>query len=201
MNKLLCVLLLLPLSVMAELKSLDETDLENVSGQGIEIDLQADFADSANFDQANWIAYRRTLYDTSGNAIPLIDANGDGNVDGQTIFNTATLNNDPLRMPYYVILGKITGSIKLEGLQFNLSDTVDYTVQKGSTREIESQSKPALKWTLPEFISFKKFKIDGLYVSEDATVDASDNRVIGLEANGNLYLPAQPKAFVFITDN
>lgn len=229
--KKLFLLLLLPLTVQAELKALDEQELVSVIGQGITIDARLDFAGDTNlksvsdpqFNNSNWFSYRRTLYDHNGNS--LLNASGDykDNNNNGYVDNTGN-NNDRLiavasagsdfvgrqswqdgrmRVPYYITFGKITGGILIEGLEFNLTDLIEYSSQvQGQPKE--SNDKAALKWTLPDKISFDQFKIDGVFVSKEQDLNAAGNdinRVIGLQAHGDLFMPSNPKAYVFITNN
>jgi len=181
------------MSAQAELKALDETEMESVSGKGIRIDANVDFADAAAFQDQNWIAYRRILVDENGNV--LTDSDNDGyinlhgggvNIDRRNSSHTnreynwrspdASAEDYQIRKPYYVMIGAITGGISFEGLEMEMVQdfAVDfYTPQEFAELNLpdDRDRLPALPWTMPEKIKFNNFEIEGIYVSEDAVID------------------------------
>ena len=209
-------LLLCPVLAQADLAPMDESEMENVSGKGIRIDANVDFArdttvsyDSAtpwgnNASDDNYFAYKRILVDTSG--VVLNDSNGDGFIDDGTnnirkenVFNgynvtyKSEAENDAdylIRKPYYVIIGEISGGISFSGLE------LEFVSDFGT-----NNNKAALKWTLPEEIVFDNFEISGIYVSDDLTIDRNDNKIIGARIDGPIYMPSNTNAYVFVTSD
>ncbi|MFT4764978.1 MAG: hypothetical protein ACI9OH_002084 [Oleispira sp.] len=200
----------------AELAAMADIEMESISGKGIRIDANVDFArdttvsyDSAtpwgnNASDDNYFAYRRILVDNSGTL--LSDSNNDGFIDNGTsnirkenIFNGYNVKyksaapNDAdylIRNPYYVIVGEISGGISFSGLE------LEFVSDFGS-----DSNKAALKWTLPEEIVFDNFEISGIYVSDDLTIDRNDNKIIGARIDGPVYMPSATNAYVFVTSD
>ena len=219
-KRLILPLLLAPVCVSAELAPMADTEMENVSGKGIRIDAKIDFArdttvcyDSAtpwgtNASDDNYFAYKRILVDESG--VLLSDSNGDGFIDNgggagsinirkENVFNGYNVKykseaaNDAdylIRDPYYVIFGEISGGISFSGLE------LEFVSDFGA-----SNNKAALKWTLPEEIVFDNFEISGIYVSDDLTIDRTDNKIIGARIDGPIYMPSTTNAYVFVTSD
>lgn len=229
MNKnILLPLLLIPILANADLAPLGEDEMELVSGKGISIDARIDFA-----QDDNWIAYRRILVDTNGTE--LIDTDNDGyiNKDGgvnvlkkdvHNGYNVVYENERDdggdylIRNPYYVILGDITGGISFDNLQLDFVDKIVLREDRelGAEHIAQMPNKAALKWTLPEKIVFHDFEVEGLYISENKTIDKpgihpaghanagefyGDNKILGLRVDGPVYLPSATNAYVFITSD
>jgi len=210
----------------AELKALDEAQMEEVAGKGIRIDANVDFADAPAFEDQNWIAYRRILVDENGNRLSDSDNDGYINLHGGGVninrtnsahtnreYNwrsqTATSTDDDvylIRKPYYVMLGAITGGISFEGLEMEM--VADYGFDATQPESDTNKRRPALRWTMPEVIRFKDFEIEGIYISEDAVIDRStggvfggDNKLIGARLDGPVYMPSSTSAYVFVTSD
>jgi hypothetical protein len=215
-KRLLLPLMLTPVLAHAELAPMAESEMENVSGKGIRIDANVDFArdttvsyDSLtpwgnNASDDNYFAYKRILVDTNG--VVLNDNNDDGFIDDGTnnirkenVFNgynvkyKSEAENDAdylIRDPYYVIIGEISGGISFSGLE------LEFVSDFGT-----DSNKAALKWTLPEEIVFDNFEISGIYVSKDLTIDRDDNKIIGARIDGPIYMPSHTNAYVFVTSD
>lgn len=215
-RRLLLPLLLSPVMSQAELAAMADDEMESISGKGIRIDANVDFArdttvsyDSAapwgnNASDDNYFAYKRILVDNSGTLLE--DSNGDGFIDDgsnnirkENVFNGYNVKykseaaNDAdylIRDPYYVIIGEISGGISFSGLE------LEFVSDFGA-----DDNKAALKWTLPEEIVFDNFEISGIYVSKDLTIDRNDNKIIGARIDGPIYMPSNTNAYVFVTSD
>lgn len=231
MKKLMLMALCGTMTAQAELKALDEAEMESVAGKGIRIDANVDFAEAPAFEDQNWIAYRRILVDESGNL--LTDSDGDGylninanpssaEIDRRTDTNreynwrseNAVDEDFQLRKPYYVMIGAITGGISFEGLEMEMVPdfAADFYSQEELDRlPVDRDQLPALRWTLPEKIVFKNLEIEGIYVSEDAVIDKpyvdgsgvfhGDNKLLGARLDGPIYMPSATSAYVFVTSD
>lgn len=217
-------------SAHAELKALDETEMESVAGKGIRIDANVDFAEAPAFEDQNWIAYRRILVDENGNRLEDTDAIADGyvnvsgggaNVDRRSInreYNWRSEDSSAedflIREPYYVMIGAITGGISFEGLEMEM--VPDFAADFYSPEQVAElpagrDKLPALRWTMPEVIRFKDFEIEGIYISKDAVIDKpyidsndvfhGDNKLLGARLDGPIYMPSSTSAYVFVTSD
>lgn len=223
-----------PLLVQAELSAMADTDMQLVSGKGIELDANIDFAQdtSVSYGDLNWgnnatddtyISYRQVIVDEDGKR--LTDSNNDGYINlhnGANVEKTKVLNGYNvvyksipgkadaakvggvsvdylIRKPAHIILGEISGGISFTGLKLDFVSDFGYDSTKPKTNE--NKPRPAIKWTLPEQINFKKFEVSGLYISTDGTIDSTDNKLLGARLDGPIYLPSATASYVFVTSD
>ena len=220
------LLLAFPLLAQAELSAMGDADMQLVSGKGIEIDANVDFAQDTivSYDDLNWgdsatddtyVGYRQVLVDESGNR--LTDSDNDGYINvyggGANVKKSDTLNGynvvykNPradggdylIRKPAYIMLGEISGGISFTGLKFDFVSDFGYDSTQPLTED--NRPRPAMKWTLPDQINFKKFEVSGLYISTDDVIDKSDNKLFGVRLDGPIYLPSATASYVFVTSD
>jgi hypothetical protein len=219
------LLLAFPLMSQAELSSMDDTDMQSVSGKGIEIDANVDFArdTTVTYADSDWgmnatddtfIAYRQVIVDEMG--VRLTDTDNDGYLNvsgGSNVKKSDSLNGynvvykDPrpdggdylIRKPAYIMLGEISGGISFTGLKFDFVSDFGYDETLPLTED--NRPRPAMKWTLPEQINFKNFEVNGLYISSDNVIDRNDNKLLGVRLDGPLYLPSATASYVFVTSD
>jgi hypothetical protein len=222
------LLLAVPLFAQSELSAMDDTDMQLISGKGIVIDANVDFAQDTtvsygdlawgnNATDDTFISYRQVIVDELGNR--LTDTGTTGNDDGylnvfggganvkkedtlngyNVLYKNAQEGDYLIRKPAYMILGEISGGISFTGLKFDFVSDFGYD----STQEIteENRPRPAMKWTLPDQIKFKDFEVSGLYISTDNVIDSTDNKLFGVRLDGPIYLPSATAAYVFVTSD
>lgn len=234
MNLKYSLLFSICLSVMSfhafsELSALDDSDMQLVSGKGIEIDASVDFTRDTpvSYGDLDWgnnatddtfVAYRQVIVDESGNRLQDIGdgpgGQGDGyiNVDGganvkkedtlngyNVIYKNEQEGDYLIRKPAYIMLGEISGGISFTGLKLDFVS--DFGYDKNLPLTEENKPRPAMKWTLPDEIKFKNFEISGLYVSTDNIIDRNDNKLLGARLDGPIYLPSATAAYVFVTSD
>lgn len=218
------LLLTIPLLAQAELSAMADTDMELVSGKGIEIDANVDFAQDTvvSYDNLAWgnnatddtyIAYRQIIVDEAGNRLADTDNDGYLNVSGgganvrksdtlngyNVVYNTDIDEGYFIRKPAYIMIGEISGGISFTGLKFDFVS--DFGYDKDKLISDDNRSRPAMKWTLPEQINFKDFEVSGLYVSTDNIIDSTDNKLLGVRFDGPIYLPSATASYVFVTSD
>ncbi|MEH6449216.1 MAG: DUF6160 family protein [Oleispira sp.] len=218
------LLLALPLLAQADLSAMADTDMQLVSGKGIEIDANVDFSQDTTVSYANlawgtdatddtYISYRQVIVDSSGNR--LTDSDNDGYINvfggGANVQKSDTLNGynvvykNPqegdylIRKPAYIMLGEISGGISFTGLKFDFVS--DFGYDEAMPLSAENKPRPAMKWTLPDQINFKNFEISGVYVSTDSVIDRTDNKLMGVRLDGPIYMPSATAAYVFVTSD
>jgi len=220
------LLLAFPLICQAELSAMDDADMQSVSGKGIEIDANVDFAQDTTFSysDSDWgtnatddtfIAYRQVIVDEVGNRLTDSDNDGYLNVfnNGANVKKSDTLNGynvvylDPrpdggdylIRKPAYIMMGEISGGISFTGLKFDFVNDFGYDETQPLTED--NRPRPAMKWTLPDEIKFKDFEVSGLYISSDNIISKNDNKLFGVRLDGPIYLPSATAAYVFVTSD
>jgi hypothetical protein len=226
MKKFLCFICLLsPFFVNAELSALVEEEMQAVSGKGIRIDANVDFARNTAYSYTEtdwsvsasddtWVSYAKIMVDEQGrvlsDATTGIDAN-DGYINydpasGKT-GNVKRQDKDILNGYSAKYLNEATGDYLIRKPYYMILGEISGGISfSGLELEFVSdfginKNRAALKWTLPDKIVFNQFEISGLYISEDEFISRDDTKLLGARFDGPIYLPSTPDAYVFVTSD
>jgi hypothetical protein len=216
--------ILLSSFAQAELSALAENEMEAVSGKGIRIDANVDFAQTSKYEYSGvdnwvttarddtWVNYAKILVDDEGRV--LSDAtSGVGSNDGYINYHpdsgkTGNVTRETLLNGYNVVYkDEADGDYLIRKPHYLLIGEITGGIRfSGLELELvgdfgEGNNRAAMKWTLPEEIVFDQFEIAGLYVSEDQFISRDDNKLFGIRLDGPIYLPSTPDAYVFVTSD